>query len=112
MRPFVALVVVLCVGALAAAQDKDKVKGGTARMTLVKIDAKGMTLTLKAGEQEPKEYKVTKATKFVGHRGSVTRTIEDKELKPGVVLGVVADGATLLEVNLPLRGPGKTEKDG
>jgi hypothetical protein len=115
MRTF-ALLTVLCVGGLVLAQkDKDKDKGKDApkqvKMTLVKIDVKGMTLTLKEGEKgKDVEYKATKDTKFIGPKGGV-RKIDDDVLKAGAVLGIVADGKTLKEVHLPTRSSKDKDKD-
>jgi hypothetical protein len=119
MRTF-ALLALLCAGGVVLAQkdkDKDKDKGKdapkTVKMTLVKIDVKGMTLTLKEGEKgKETEYKATKETKFVGPKGG-KRSIDDDVLKPGAVLGIVADGKTLKEVHLPTRSSkDKKDKDG
>jgi hypothetical protein len=78
-------------------------------MTLIAIDTKKMELTLQpVGTDKQEVYKATADTRFVGHRGA-KRTIEDAELRPGVVLGVIADGTTLEEVTIPKREPAKEE---
>lgn len=105
MREIAGLLVLLCVGGVVLAQDKDKDKGKdkAVKLTLVKVDVKGMTLTLKTADKGKETvYKVTKDTRFVGPRGG-KRSIEDDVLKPGASVEIVADGTTLLEVRLPVR---------
>jgi hypothetical protein len=111
MHKLAGLVVLLSVGVVLA-QDKDKAKDKSAKLTVVKVDVKGMTLTLKAGDKGKEAvYKATTDTKFVGPRGG-KRSIDDDVLKPGATVEVVADGSTLLEVRLPVRASDKDkEKD-
>jgi hypothetical protein len=112
------LVVLVCAASLVAAQDKgkDKDKGkDTGKNTpaeIVKVDVKGMTLTLKVGSKEG-TYKVTKETSFIGPRGGKAK-ISDKRLKPGLKVEIVADGMTLKEVHIPTiskKDKGKKDKD-
>jgi hypothetical protein len=110
MRAFTGLMVLLCVGGMVLAQDKGKDKAKGVKMTVVKVDAKAMTLTLKSGDKGKETvYKATKDTKFVGPRGG-KRSIDDEVLKPGATIDVVADGTDLIEVRLPVREAAK-EKD-
>src|SRR5262245_23340392 len=109
VRNCVAVLVLLSIGGLVMAQ-KDKDKPAKAKGTpaeVVKVDAKGMTLTLKVDGKEG-EYKATKETKFVGPRGGKAN-IKDKRLKPGAKVRIVADGKTLKEVHFTLATPVKKD---
>ena len=109
MHKLAGLVVLLSVGVVLA-QDKDKARDKSAKLTVVKVDVKGMTLTLKAGDKGKETvYKATKDTRFVGPRGG-KRSIDDDVLKPGATVEVVADGANLIQVRLPVREAAK-DKD-
>jgi hypothetical protein len=112
MRKIVGLMVLLCVGGLVAAQEKDKgKKDEKVRMIVVKVDAKSMTMTLKPSDKgAEKEYKATTDTKFLGPRGG-KREISDEVLKAGAVVHIIADGLTLKEVHLPLRASTKDKEE-
>jgi hypothetical protein len=117
LRKCVGLLVVLCAGSLVLAQDKDKGKdkgkkpAGTPA-EIVKVDVKGMMLTLKVDGKEG-DYKATKETKFIGPKGGKA-TIKDKRLQKGVMVRIVTDGKTLKEVHIPTvsrKDKDKSKKD-
>jgi hypothetical protein len=108
----VGVLVLLCIGTVLAAQDKDKGKDKPkgAAAEVVKVDVKAMTLTLKVDGKEDK-YTATKDTRFIGPRGGMKNTIKDKRLKPGAKIRIVADAKTLKEVHfLPATPKDKDKK--
>ena len=115
VRKCMGLVVLLCLGSLVVAQDKDKGskdKGSKDKgvpAEVVKVDVKGMTLTLKVDGKEG-TYKATRDTRFVGPRGG-KRNIKDKQLKAGTKIRIVADGKTLKEVHFVPAAKPKDKKD-
>jgi hypothetical protein len=111
MSKLAGVLVLLCVGVVLA-QDKDKSKDQSSKLTVVKVDVKAMTLTLKSGDKGKETlYKATKDTRFLGPRNG-KRSIDDEVLKPGATVEILADGTTLLEVRLPVRSSEKDkEKD-
>ncbi len=98
----VGVVVLLCIGSLVLAQDKDKPKDkGKDKGTpaeIVKVNPKAMTLLLKVDGKEV-EYKATRETKFRGPRGGVTN-IRDKRLEKGKKVRIIAEGKTLKELHI------------
>jgi hypothetical protein len=117
VRKCVAVLLLVCVGSVVVAQDKAKdkatkdkgIKEKGTQAEVVKVDAKGMMLTLKVDGKDV-EYKATKETKFVGPRGGKA-TIKDKRLAKGAKVRIVADGKTLKEVHLPTASRKPTDKD-
>jgi hypothetical protein len=106
MRKCMGLMVLLCIGGLVLAQDKgkDKAKDKDKKeipAEIVKVDAKGMTMTLKVDGKEG-VYKATKETQFIGPKGGISTTkIKDKRLQKGIKVKIVVDGMTLKEVHIP-----------
>lgn len=97
---FVALLM-LCSAAQSGDKDKE-VKG-----TVVKVDLKGSTLTIKTdGDKAEKTYDVNDKTKFVGPKGGASDAgLKDDRLVAGaeVRLLVAGNNRTLREVHLPER---------
>jgi hypothetical protein len=85
----------------AGGKDKDKeVKG-----TVVKVDLKASTLTVKTADGE-KTYDVNDKTKFVGPKGGAADGgLKDDRLTKGAVVTLViaANNRTCREVHLPER---------
>lgn len=85
----------------AAGKDKDKeIKG-----TVVKVDLKASTLTVKTADGD-KTYDVNDKTKFVGPKGGAADGgLKDDRLVPGAEVTVViaANNRTCREVHLPER---------
>lgn len=95
---FGALVALLMAG-VATAADK-QVKG-----TVVKVDAKAKTLTVKTADGE-KTYDVNDQTKFIGPKGGVSDAgLKDDRLVKGaeVTVTVAANNKTARVVRLPER---------
>ena len=97
----VMLVALAMLGSAAQSGEKDKeVKG-----TVVKVDVKGSTLTIKVDKAD-KTYDVNDKTKFVGPKGGVSDAgLKDDRLVPGaaVRLVIAANNRTCREVHLPER---------
>ena len=94
-------------GATRAA-DKDKEVTGT----LVKVDQKASTLTIKTADGD-KTYDVNAETKFVGPKGGAAEAgLKDERLVRGVMLKIMvaANNKTAHEVHIPERKKGK-DKD-
>jgi hypothetical protein len=102
----VALVGLVALGLLSgAARAADKEVTGT----LVKVDQKASTLTIKTDDGE-KTYDVNAETKFVGPKGGASEAgLKDERLVKGVTLKVVVAGnnKTAREVHIPERKKGK-----
>jgi hypothetical protein len=99
----VGLVVLLALAGIGRAADKE-VTG-----TLVKVDAKASTLTIKTADGE-KTYDVNAETKFVGPKGGASDAgLKDDRLVKGVELKIVVAGnnRTAREVQIPERKKGK-----
>ena len=99
----VALVALGLLAAVGRAADKE-VSG-----TLVKVDLKASTLTIKTEDGE-KTYDVNAETKFVGPKGGASDAgLKDERLVKGVMLKVVVAGnnKTAHEVHIPERKKGK-----
>ncbi len=97
------LVVLTLAAGTASAADKE-VKG-----TVVKVDAKNRTLTVKTDDGE-KTYDVNDETKFVGPKGGASDAgLKDDRLVAGaqVKLVVAGNNRTAREVHLPERKKGK-----
>jgi hypothetical protein len=95
-----ALVALLVLAGSLYAEDKE-VKG-----TLVKVNAKEMTLTVKTDDGKTVNYDVNDMTKFVGPRGGASdKGIKDDRLTKGAELTLIVAGnnRTLREVRLPDR---------
>ena len=95
-------VILLAVASSAAnAGGKDKeIKG-----TVVKVDVKASTLTVKTADGE-KTYDVNDKTKFIGPKGGASDSgLKDDRLTPGaeVTLVIAANNRTCREVHLPER---------
>lgn len=98
-----AVLALAILGGVAQSGDKDKeVKG-----TLVKVDLKASTLTVKVGDKgEEKTYDVNEKTKFIGPKGGKGDAgLKDDRLVPGAELRLMVAGnnRTLHEVHLPER---------
>jgi hypothetical protein len=104
LRHVVIGLIALVLGAGAAwAQGKGKDK--EVKGTLVKVDVKNKTLTVKT-EDGQKTYDVNDDTKFVGPKGGVAdEGIKDDRLVPGVMLTlkIAANNRTAHEVHIPER---------
>lgn len=77
--------------------------------TLVKVDAKNSTLTVKTDDGE-KTYDVNAETRFLGPKGGVADAgLKDDRLVKGVMLKLVVAGnnRTAREVHIPERKKGK-----
>jgi len=73
--------------------------------TLVKVDAKNSTLTVKTDDGE-KTYDVNSETKFLGPKGGVSETgLKDPRLVKGVMLKIMVAGnnKTAHEAHIPGR---------
>ena len=95
----VGIVALLLAGGTVWAQGKDK----DVRGTLVKVDAKEKTLTIKTADGD-KTYDVNDDTKFVGPKGGAAEQgLNDERLVAGVMLRVVvaANNRTAREVHIP-----------
>jgi hypothetical protein len=98
----IAMIGLVALGLLAAvgrAADKE-VTG-----TLVKVDLKASTLTIKTDDGE-KTYDVNAETKFVGPKGGASEAgLKDERLVKGVSLKIVVAGnnRTAREVHIPER---------
>lgn len=99
----IGLTVLLALAGFGMAADKE-VTG-----TLVKVDLKESTLTVKTDDGE-KSYDVNAETKFVGPKGGVADAgLKDDRLVRGVMLKLVVAGnnRTAREVHIPERKKGK-----
>jgi hypothetical protein len=99
----VGLVALMSLAGIARAADKE-VMG-----TLVKVDLKASTLTVKTDDGE-KTYEVNAETKFIGPKGGVSESgLKDDRLVKGVALKLVIAGnnRTAREVHIPERKKGK-----
>jgi hypothetical protein len=99
----VALVALTTLAGVTRAADKE-VTG-----TLVKVDLKASTLTVKTDDGE-KTYDVNAETKFIGPKGGVSDGgLKDDRLVKGVALKLVIAGnnKTAREIHLPERKKGK-----
>jgi hypothetical protein len=97
---------VLLAGLVSAADDKE-VKG-----TVVKVDLKNSTLTVKTAGGE-KTYDVNDKTKFLGPKGGASEAgLKDDRLAVGaeVKLLIAANNKTAHEIHLPDRKPTKDKK--
>jgi hypothetical protein len=103
------LALLLCLGGLIAAEDKDKDKAKV-KATLVKLDKEKNTLAVKiAGKDETLE--LGKATAVFGPHGGKA-TVDDPRLWiAGNELGLVIDGKELKEIHLPSVAKKKDRKD-
>ena len=80
--------------------------------TLVKVDQKANTLTIKTADGD-KTYEVNAETKFVGPKGGAAEAgLKDERLVRGVMLKIMvaANNKTAHEVHIPERKKGK-DKD-
>jgi hypothetical protein len=101
----VGIIALVLAGGTVWAQGKDK----DVRGTLVKVDAKNNTLTIKTSAGD-RTYEVNDSTKFVGPKGGAADAgLKDERLVPGVMLRVVvaANNRTAREVHIPERKKGK-----
>jgi FlaG/FlaF family flagellin (archaellin) len=98
-RSVVAVMALLIMGGVLLAADKE-VKG-----TVVKVDAKKMTLTVKT-DQGNKTYTISDDTQFMGPRGGKSSAgIKDDRLSAGAAITLIIAGnnKTVREVHLPER---------
>jgi hypothetical protein len=113
LRKLVGLVVLLCIGGLVAAQDKDKGKGKEpprVKAKLLSVDVKKSSIDVEiSGKKQTLE--VGKDTKVLGPRGGKT-TLKDKRLTPGVMLGLVFKGKVLDEIHIPVITKAKDKDKG
>jgi hypothetical protein len=99
----IGLVALIALAGIGRAADKE-VTG-----TLIKVDVKGSTLTIKTADGD-KTYDVNAETKFVGPKGGASDAgLKDDRLVKGVELKVVVAGnnRTAREVQIPERKKGK-----
>ena len=97
-----AIIALAILSGVAHTGDKDKeIKG-----TIVKVDIKGSTLTIKTDDKAEKTYDVNDKTKFLGPKGGASDAgLKDDRLVAGaeVRLVIAANNRTCREVHLPDR---------
>ena len=108
-RAVSAIVALLVVAGLVAAQQGKDAKGGkevTCKVT--KVDAAKMIVSVTTDDGKKMELKVGDDTKIVGPRGGVSKErLTDDRLKAGAEIKVTmsADGKTVKQIQLPIRKP-------
>ena len=108
-RAVSAIVALLVVAGLVAAQQGKDAKGGkevTCKVT--KVDATKMVVSVTTEDGKKMELKVGDDTQIVGPRGGVSKErLMDDRLKAGAEIKVTMDGKKVTQIQLPIRKPGE-----